>query len=390
MPTGSIQKQSGRYFAVLNVYIDGKRKQRWIDTGLPVRGNKRKADEFLKKIRKEYEANENLAKTTEANAVLFADFLREWLEVTKHTIEYPTYASYLSMIDARIDKHFRDLGVTLAKVEPKHIRQLYDKILSDGHTPNTVIHYHAVIRKALQYAVKNELLARNVADLVDKPKKNHYQAQYYDKEELDALFAATADDVLGPLIQLTAFYGLRRSEVLGLRWSAIDFKRRTVSINHKVTERKVGGKTVVVAENKLKTKSSFRVLPLIPAMEKLLVDEKSKQQKYAKMFKSSYCKDYTDYVCVDPMGKLLHPNYVTAHFGVLIENLGLRKIRFHDLRHSCASLLLGEGVPMKVIQEWLGHSTFSTTADIYSHLDMSAKLGAAAAIGAALSGEADA
>lgn len=169
------------------------------------------------------------------------------------------------------------------------------------------------------------------------------------------------------------YYGLRRSEVLGLRWSAIDMKHKTISISHKVIEAEVDGKFVPKGEDVLKTKSSFRTLPLIPAVENLLLEEKEKQEMYRRLFKKSYCRDYLDYICVDQCGKLLRPNYVTEHFSWIIEKYGLRKVRFHDLRHTCASLLLSNGISMKQIQIWLGHSTFSTTADIYAHLDYSAQ-----------------
>jgi integrase len=102
--------------------------------------------------------------------------------------------------------------------------------------------------------------------------------------------------------------------------------------------------------------------------------EKEKQEMYRKLFKRSYCRDYLDYICLDQAGKLMRPNYVTEHFSWLLEKNGLKKIRFHDLRHSCASLLLANGISMKQIQIWLGHSTFSTTADIYSHLDFHAQI----------------
>ena len=117
----------------------------------------------------------------------------------------------------------------------------------------------------------------------------------------------------------------------------------------------------------------FRTLPLIPAVGIILLEEKEKQEMYRRLFKKSYCRDYLDYICVDQCGKLLRPNYVTEHFSWLIEKYGLRKVRFHDLRHTCASLLLSNGISMKQIQIWLGHSTFSTTADIYAHLDYSAQ-----------------
>ena len=101
---------------------------------------------------------------------------------------------------------------------------------------------------------------------------------------------------------------------------------------------------------------------------------------YRRLFRRSYCQDYLDYVCVDQCGKLLRPNYVTEHFAWVIQKYGLKKIRFHDLRHTCASLLLSKGISMKQNQIWLGHSTFSTTADIYAHLDYSAQLESANAM----------
>ena len=138
-------------------------------------------------------------------------------------------------------------------------------------------------------------------------------------------------------------------------------------------EAEVDGKFVPMGEDVLKTKSSFRTLPLIPAVGIILLEEKEKQEMYRRLFKKSYCRDYLDYICVDQCGQLLRPNYVTEHFSWLIEKYGLRKVRFHDLRHTCASLLLSNGISMKQIQIWLGHSTFSTTADIYAHLDYSAQ-----------------
>ena len=181
-------------------------------------------------------------------------------------------------------------------------------------------------------------------------------------------------------VKIAAYYGLRRSETLGLRWDAVDFGKKTISISHKVIEANVGGKFVPLGEDVLKTKSSFRTLPLIPVVETLLLDAKERQEKNRTLFRDSYCRDYLDYICVDECGKILRPNFVTEHFRWVLRKYGLRKIRFHDLRHTCASLLLSSGIPMKQIQLWLGHSTFSTTADIYAHLDFSAQEQSAAAM----------
>ncbi|MFR4851816.1 MAG: tyrosine-type recombinase/integrase [Butyricicoccus sp.] len=132
-----------------------------------------------------------------------------------------------------------------------------------------MIHYHAVVRKALQYAVKNGLVNENMADRVDRPKKGKYLAAFYSKEELAALFEATKDDSISVVIQLAAYYGLRRSEVLGIRWSAIDDERARCPSTTR-SPGMVDGRHQIYTEDKLKTKSSFRTLPLIPAVRALL------------------------------------------------------------------------------------------------------------------------
>lgn len=382
--TGSLTERNGRYTAILNLYDEnGRRKQKSIALGIPIKGNKRKAQARLEELKREYSTGVFVIEQAQQESPLFADFLRDWLKTTAPTIERTTYQSYEGMINARLDTFFRERRLRLCDLEPKHIRELHQSIFADGCNANTVIHYHAVVRKALQYAVKNELVNENVADRVDRPKKGKYLTGFYTKEELSALFEATKEDSIAVVIQLAAYYGLRRSEVLGIRWSAIDFEKGTLSINHKVTEGKVNGKHRLYTEDKLKTKSSFRTLPIIPPVRALLEHQRIRQKKYRLLFKKSYCTDYLDYVCTDEMGKLFRPNYITDHFKLLLEQNGLRHIRFHDLRHSCASLLLSQGIPMKQIQEWLGHSTFSTTADIYSHLDFNSKLESADAITAA-------
>lgn len=386
--TGSLFERNGKYTAILNLYDEnGKRKQKSIALGIPVKGNKRKAQARLEELKREYSTPAPQLARARVDSPLFADFLHDWLRITAPTIERTTYHSYESIINARLDPFFRERCLRLCDIEPQHIRELHESIFKDGCSANTVIHYHAVVRKALQYAVKNELISENAADKVDRPKKGKYLAGFYSKEELAALFEATKDDSMSVVIQLAAYYGLRRSEVLGLRWSAVDFDRGTVSINHKVTESTVEGRHQLYAEDKLKTKSSFRTLPLIPAMRELLLRQREKQAHYRALFKKSYCTDYLDYVCVDEMGHLFRPNYITDHFKLLLHQNSLRHIRFHDLRHSCASLLLSQGIPMKQIQDWLGHSTFATTADIYSHLDFNSKQDSADAIAAAFESE---
>lgn len=388
MITGCLQQKNGYYYVLLYLKVDGKRKVKWISTKLPVSGTserkaKRAFDEIRSQFEKEYEEQLQreeqeriLEQTVPHDARLeFSDYMNKWLNSVRSTIATATYQSYANMLKARIIPYFEPCGIAVMDLTPQDIEDFYQKVLADGCTTNTVIHYHAIIRKALQSAVRKDTIAKNPADKVDRPKKNVYHGTFYSEEEMLELFDAVEGDPLELCVKIAAYYGLRRSEVLGLRWSAIDLERKTISISHKVIEAEVNGKFVPVGEDVLKTKSSFRTLPLIPAVEKLILAEKEKQEMYRRLFKKSYCRDYLEYICVDQCGRLLRPNYVTEHFSWIIEKYGLRKIRFHDLRHTCASLLLnsGENITMKQIQIWLGHSTYSTTADIYAHLDHNAQ-----------------
>lgn len=177
-----------------------------------------------------------------------------------------------------------------------------------------------------------------------------------------------------------AFSGLRRSEALGLKWDAIDFEKKTITIRHVVTEACIDGKSVLIEKDRTKTKSSYRTLPLVPPFEELLYRLRASQDANRKLCGSAYCKQYLEYIYVNEIGEIVKPGYITQHFPFVLEKNGLRRIRFHDLRHSCASLLYANGVSLKEIQEWLGHSNISTTANIYTHLDYNSKIASANAI----------
>ena len=228
--------------------------------------------------------------------------------------------------------------------------------------------------------MKIDLIDVNPADKVERPKKDLYVGSFYDADEVNALCEAAKGTKLELPILFGAFYGLRRSEAIGLKWDAIDFDQNTITIRHTVTSCDLDGKRVLVASDTTKTKSSMRTLPLVPFMRERLLALKEEQKENRRLCGRSYIKDYLEYVCVNEIGDLIKPHYVTTAFPDLLKANGMRHIRYHDLRHSCASLLLANGVPMKQIQEWLGHSDFSTTANIYAHLDYSSKLTSADAM----------
>ena len=270
--TGSVQEKNGRFYFVINLYdANGKRKIKWISTGLTVRGNKRKAESMLREVLLHYDETGELptgrggayekvdAKTAKPlpqplqpvskSEMLFLDYLNEWVQVHKASIQPATFISYNRMITGRITQYFEPLGLKLCEVTPQVLDEFQEKILLEGYTTNTVIHYHAIFGKAFKDAVRKDYLETNPMLKVDRPKKNSF-------------------------------------------W----------------------------------------------------------------------------------------PNFVPEHFEWRLRQYGLPHIRFHDLRHSCASLMVMNGVSMKQVQEWLGHSTFSTTADIYAHLDYKSKQGSAGVI----------
>ena len=377
MVAGHLREKSGYYYAVLN-YTDylGKRKTKWISTGLTVKGNKKRAEAILMDARRNWGPEEPKVMNGD---ILFADYMEKWLDIIKSSVAVPTFASYSTTVKKIVAPYFREKEVTLKNLTAKDIQEFYLSEL-ERVSPSSVIHYHANIHKALKYAVKIDLIDVNPADKVERPKKDRYVGSFYDADEVNALFEAAKGSKLELPILFGAFYGLRRSEAIGLKWDAIDFDQNTITIRHTVTSCDLDGKRVLVASDTTKTKSSMRTLPLVPFMRERLLTLKEEQQENRRLCGRSYIKDYLEYVCVNEIGDLIKPHYVTTAFPDLLKANGMRHIRYHDLRHSCASLLLANGVSMKQIQEWLGHSDFSTTANIYAHLDYSSKLTSADAM----------
>ena len=155
---------------------------------------------------------------------------------------------------------------------------------------------------------------------------------------------------------------------------------KTITIKHTIQETQVDGKYTLVACDTTKTKSSCRTLPLVDPYEKMLLRMKSNQAENRRLCGSYYNQNYLDYIFVNEIGEIIKPGYVSAHFADVLEKHNMPCIRFHDLRHSCATMLFAQGVPMKEIQAWLGHSTIGTTANIYTHLDENSKINSANAI----------
>lgn len=387
----SVQSKKGRLYAVMQVKKDGTTKPVWRALGLPEGANKTKVNKAFREVVARYEQEfweeQERGGRPPADIPVY-DYLVSYLKRVEPELQKNTIVSYRSMTNGKIRRYFqRRPQLTVGNLKPQDIQDFYQSLFADGVVANTVIHYHALLRRAFQQAFKEERIDANPFDRVGRPKKNKFHGENYTQEELLTLLHLARGDVIYPAILLAGAMGLRRSEALGVRWSRIDWEKRTVLLDTKIVEYLENGKKQVEAVEEMKNKSSRRTLPLPDPVVEMLQVQKEQQGVYRKLFQGSYCTQYLDFVCVNQLGELLRPSYVTDHFRELLEKYGLRHIRFHDLRHTFASLLINQDVPLINVSNFLGHSDLSTTANIYAHLDKASKQASAAVISDILQGE---
>ena len=387
----SVQSKKGRLYAVMQVKKDGTTKPVWRALGLSEGANKTKVNKAFREVVAQYEQEfweeQERGGRPPADIPVY-DYLVSYLKRVEPELQKNTIVSYRSMTNGKIRRYFqRRPQLTVGNLKPQDIQDFYQSLFADGVVANTVIHYHALLRRAFQQAFKEERIEANPFDRVGRPKKNKFHGENYTQEELLTLLHLARGDVIYPAILLAGAMGLRRSEALGVRWSRIDWEKRTVLLDTKIVEYRENGKKKVEPVEEMKNKSSRRTLPLPDPVVEMLQVQKEHREVYRKMFQGSYNTQYLDYVCVNQLGELLRPSYVTDHFRELLEKYGLRHIRFHDLRHTFASLLINQDVPLINVSNFLGHSDLSTTANIYAHLDKASKQASAAVISDILQGE---
>ena len=282
--TASLQIKNNIYQVVLNYKdINGKRKQKWVTTGLSEKGNnKRLANQKMQEILADFKeslSNQN----SNTNDRFLTAYLKEWLLSVKNTIEENTYDSYKVIVN-KICEYFESKKLLLKDLKPIQIQEFYATLYAKKLTGNTVLHYHNVIRKALQSALKLDLILSNPADKIERPKKEQYIGTFYSQTELNTLFSLIKDDPLKIVIYLASFYGLRRSEVLGLKWDAFNFEDKTITIKHKAIETRKDNKRVILLKDKTKNQSSYRTLPLVEEIIVLLKENKKQIDENKKLF----------------------------------------------------------------------------------------------------------
>jgi integrase len=364
--TGSLQIKNGVYYMVINTKnAEGKRKQKWITTGLSVKGNKRKAEQKLHAFLTDC----NETGYVEPSKLLFCDYMCKWVELHRKSIQPKTHETNMFTLKKHVYPYFSTMGLSLSNVNSEAIQAYCDLKLSEGLNPNTVIRQYAMLRTALNHAYKSKLIKKNPCDWVEKPKSKKYVAEFYTADEIKQLLAAFKGSAIEVPVLIAAYFGLRRSEAIGLRWNSLDLINGSLTVRQKVVRISHEGKRENLITNTLKTDSSYRILPLDEKLITVFSEIKKQQERNKEICGDSYCEDYLDYVCVNTMGELINPETLSRQFTKTLKQNSMKIIRYHDLRHSCASLLLSLGYAMKELQDWLGHANYKTTADRYSHVD---------------------
>jgi integrase len=339
----------------------------------------RTREEVTRKLRAAQRAlDDGLPVPSEQETV--ATFFTAWLAGARSTLRLSTWTTYEQYVRLHL---LPTLGrVRVARLRPQQLQLLYQERLAAGLSPLTVRHLHAIVHRGLGQAVRWGVAGRNVADLVDPPRQRRYTLDVLTAAEVVALLDVARGDRLEALYVLAVTTGMRRGELLALRWRDVDLDRGVLAVTGSL--QRVGGQLVI---GEPKTASSRRRVVLAQAAVRALRSHRLLQAK--QRLGALHWEDH-DLVFTNEIGRPTEPgNLLRRSFWPLLERAGLRRVRFHDLRHTAATLLLSRGVHAKVASEMLGHSTIGITLDLYSHVSEAMQREAASAMDAIL-GEGDA
>ena len=346
---GSIYRRPNGSWSGIASLPDGRRKQ--------IYGRSR--DEVRRRLSEILHSIEH-GTLTDARGTTVGEFLDQWLvEVAKPRVRAWTYAGY----EVHIRRHLKpSIGrIALERLTPQHVQALLNQKLRDGLKPKTVRYLRGTLRTALNEAVRWGLIPRNAAALVDGPRVERYSIRPFTPEEARQLLQAIRGDRLEALYSVALTMGLRQGEALGLRWDDVDLDIGYIRITKQL--QRIHGSPQLVEP---KTERSRRTIAMPPMIAEALKEHRARQDKDRAATRGRWVE--TGLVFTTPIGTPLDGTAVTKGFHRLLERAGLPQRRFHDLRHSCATLLLVQGVSPRVVMDLLGHSQIGLTMNTYSHV----------------------
>lgn len=333
--------------------ISGKYKYHWAS----VKGTKKDAEKRLSELLHQLDNGTFMkpGKTT------LAEYLERWLrDYVRPNLAPRTAEGYEHICRRHI---IPALGnITLTGLKPEHIQHYQSEKLLGGLSHQTIRHHHMALHRALQMAMEWGMLTRNPADAIHPPRAQVIEMQTWDEDEIITFLEAARSTPYFALFHTALFTGMRRSELLGLRWCDLDLLLCKAYVTRSLHVQK-GGQVII---RQPKTTKGKRMIDLSPLAASILRDHQEKQALDRTMFGIPLKDD--DYVFSDLEGKPLLPNTITHAWIKLVKRIGIKPIRLHDARHSHASLMLKQGAHPKVVQERLGHASIQVTLDIYSHV----------------------
>jgi len=353
---GSIRKRGNSYSIVVEAGIDpgtGKRKQKWI----AVKGNKTEAEKKLTEILHQKDTGSFVPPTK----LTLSAYLEKWLaDYAKPKLSIRSYERYADIIRRYFTPRLGRL--TLSQLTPGQLQALYSEWLDKGLSNATVGLNHAVIHNALRSAVKWGMIGRNVCDALEVPQARRVEMQIWNEDEVSQFLEFAKASPYYELFYLALFTGMRRSELLALRWADIDLLTGQVHVSRGL--QRLRDSSLVFTQPK--SEKSRRTIALPPSATLILKDYRDRIALDRAM--SGKTLSDSDLVFYRGNGKPIRPDTITYAWTNLVKRSGLKPIRLHDARHTHASLMLAKGIHPKIVQERLGHSSISMTLDTYSHI----------------------
>ena len=371
--TARLHEKGGMYYCVISYKEDGQYRQKWISLGLPTSESKIKATELMEEKKIEFKSKLGVS----GKSTYFVDYIVKWLGSRKGIVEQTTWDGLETYVYRHILPYFEPLKLMLTDVKPIHIKNYYEYKYTCGRLDGkegglsivAIKKHAAILKQVLDSAVLEEYLSGNPTAVVKMPAKEvpTREKKFLTLEEANAVLQAFKGHPMQAMVYVTLYYGLRRSEVLGLRWSAVDFERNTLTLNHTIVTTKNG----TVAKDKMKTASSYRTFGLIEDVRTVLLDWRERQAENKRLFCGEY--EDNDYIFKWENGKQFRPDTVTRTVERHLRSKGLPEITYHSLRPSTASILYDMGWDIMDIKHWLRHSSIDVTADIYTHISQKRK-----------------
>lgn len=361
--TASLQTKHNKVYVVLCWKQGTKQKQKWVQTGLPLKYGKRSGDAEIERVLEEWGSKIEQAPKYQEES--FSRFLLDWCEYKKDFIEETTYNEYLRMIQNRINPYFDQRGIQLQQCGVAEIEAFYSYKRNHDHvSENTISHYQAAIFSAFKDGMRKGIVASNPAEKVNLKKVRRFRGKFYNADETKKLLSIIKETKLEIPVSLSCWFGMRRGEISGLRWQDIDFTTNTLYVNGVVVQVKSDGSRFKYRPHP-KSEAGSRSFCLSAPQVQILKAWRAKQAEQRLLLGCKYDMLWDGFVCRDKEGKLITPEYISYTFPKILKRANLPKIRFHDLRHTNAVLLLSNGATMQDVQSWLGHESYSTTDMFY-------------------------